>query len=95
MEKLRFKDIFTIICTIAAIITSLIIIGTFLTTYQFKYLGQMFNSYFMLQLGIIVTMSLWGIRFYIYRRGKEKYIYSGIFFSIALIFIFFMMNLVK
>lgn len=95
MRRLRLKDIFTFICTLAVIITSIIIICTFLTIYQFYIVGQMFNSYFLLQIATAITMALWSIRFFIYRKGKERYIYSGAFMLIAIIFMFFIVNLVK
>lgn len=95
MGKLKSKDIMTAICMVAAMVTSGIIICTFLTTYQFIYVGQMFNSYYILQIGICITMILWGIRFLLYHRGKERYIYFMICITIAVSFIFFIINLVK
>ncbi|ATD55983.1 hypothetical protein [Clostridium chauvoei] len=95
MGRIRLKDVFTFICTLAVVITSGIIICTFLTIYQFFIIGQIFNSYFLLQLAISITMALWSIRFFIYRKGKERYIYSGAFMLISIIFIFFMSNLIK
>ena len=49
MDKFRVKDIFTIICTLAAISTSVIIILTFLTTYHFINNMPIFNSYLLLR----------------------------------------------
>lgn len=95
MKKLRFKDIFTLICTLSSIITSGIIICTYLTTYKLWYLGSAFDTYFTLQLGIVITMFLWAIRFLLYRRGRERYIYFGICISISIIFAFFMISFVK
>lgn len=95
MKKLRGKDVFTIICTMASIVTSIVIISTFLTMYQFLYVGQKFNSYFMIQFSVAITMMLWAIRFFVYRKGREKYIYSGICLLISLMFIFFTLNIVK
>lgn len=95
MGKLKSKDIMTAICITAAMITSGIIICTFLTTYQFFYVGQMFNSYYMLQVGVCITMMLWGIRFMLYHKGRERYIYSLICMSISVSLIFFIVNLVK
>lgn len=95
MGKFKLKDIITTICISAAMITSLIIISTFLTIYQFFYVGQMFNSYYTLQVGVSITMMLWGIRFILYYKGKERYIYSLICITIAVSFIFFINNLVK
>ncbi|MGL5353818.1 MAG: hypothetical protein ACRDA5_10925 [Clostridium sp.] len=95
MGKLKSKDIMTGICIVAAIITSGIIICTFLTTYQFYYVGQMFNSYYVLQIGVSITMMLWGIRFILYYKGKERYIYFTICFLISISLLFFYANMVK
>ena len=89
------KDAFTIICTIAAFITSVIIILTFLTTYHFINIMPVFNSYVPLQIGICITMALWGIRFLLNSVGREKYMYSIICISASIISLLFIINLVK
>lgn len=93
--KRKIRHILTFICALSAFISSIVIVCTFLTTYQFIYLGQMFNSYFTMQISICITMALWGMRFFFFQRGKEKYIYSGICATITIILIFFMINFVK
>ena len=95
MKKFNVKDLFTLICTIAAISTSVIIILTFLTTYHFINSMPIFNSYFPLQMGICITMARWGIRFLLNRIAKEKYIYSTICIVISIISLLFIINLVK
>lgn len=95
MRKFRAKDIFTLICTISTIIASIIIVFTFLSTYHFVNNMPIFNSYLLLQLGICITMILWSIRFYIYRTGIEKYIYSGICMILAIISLVFIINLIN
>lgn len=95
MGKVKEKDIMTAICIIAAMITSGIIICTFLTMYQFFYVGQIFNSYYMLQVSVCITMIFWGIRFILFYKGKERYIYSLICITISVSLIFFINNLVK
>ena len=95
MDKFRVKDIFTIICTLAAISTSVIIILTFLTTYHFINNMPILNSYILLQIGICVTMILWAIRFFLYRKGRERYIYTSVCIIISIISLFFVMNSVK
>lgn len=95
MGKVKSKDIVTAICITSAVITSIIIVSTFLTIYQFFYVGQMFNSYYMLQIGVCITMLLWGIRFLLYYKGRERYIYSSICIIITVVFIFFIINLVN
>ena len=80
---------------VAAFITSILIICTFTTTYQFYYVGQIFNSYVPIQLGVCITMSILGIRFLLNETGRKRIIYSAFSFAIAISLIFFMMNLVK
>lgn len=96
MNKFKAKDIFTLICTLITITASVIIVLTFLSTYHFiNIIPIIFNSYFLLQLGICITMALWAIRFYMYRIGKERYIYSSICIIISVISLLFMINLVN
>ncbi|MDU5106162.1 MULTISPECIES: hypothetical protein [unclassified Clostridium] len=95
MKKFDVKDLFTLICTIAAILTSVIIILTFLTTYHFINIMPIFNSYFPLQIGICITMALWGFRFLLNSFGREKYIYSLLCIAISIISLLFIINLVK
>ena len=95
MKKFDAKDLFTLICTIAAISTSVIIIFTFLTTYHFINIMPIFNSYLPLQIGICITMILWGFRFLLNKVGKEKYIYSAICIVSSIISLLFIINLVK
>ena len=95
MKKFNAKDIFTLICTIAAISTSVIIILTFLTTYHFINIMPIFNSYLPLQIGICITMALWGVRFLLNKFERERYIYSIICIIISIISLFFIINLVK
>lgn len=88
------KKIINILCVIAAIITSIAIICTFLTSYQFYYVGLMFNVYLPIQIGVAITMALIGIRFLLNENGGRRIIYFS--FSIFIsIMIFFSMTLVK
>lgn len=79
----------------AAFITSILIICTFTTTYQFYYVGQIFNSYVPMQLGVCITMAILGVRFLLNETGRKRIIYSAFSFAISIALIFFMMNLVK
>lgn len=89
------KKLVNLLGFISAFITSIVIVCTFTTTYQFYYVGQIFNSYFPIQLGVCVTMTILGIRYLITETGEKRIIYSIISFAIAISLIFFMMNLVK
>lgn len=95
MKKFGIRDMITFICTLAAFITSVIIVLTFLTTYHFINGMPIFNSYLPLQIGLCITMVLWAIRFLMNRSGKERYIYSIICISSAIISLIFIMKLVK
>lgn len=95
MKKFGLKDGLTLICTISAIGTSIVIVLTFLTMYHFINTMQIFDSYQPLQIGLSITMILWAIRFSLYKVGKEKHIYSLICLVTALISIIFMINMVK
>lgn len=94
MKKFGLKDWLTLICTLSAIATSVVVVLTFLTTYHFINSMPSFNSYQPLQIGVSITMALWAIRFSLYRVGKERYIYSSICFVIALVSMFFAVNMV-
>jgi len=89
------KKLVNLLGSMAAFITSILIICTFTTTYQFYYVGQIFNSYLPIQLGVCITMAILGIRFLLNETGKKRIIYSSFSFTISVSLIFFMMNLVK
>jgi len=89
------KGLINLLGFIAAFITSILIICTFTTTYQFYYVSQIFNSYLPIQLGVCITMAILGIRFLLNEMGRKRIIYSAVSFIICISLIFFMMNLVK
>ncbi len=82
----------TLIC---GFVTSILIVCTFLTSYQFYYVNQIFNSYLPVQLGIFITMLVLTIRFMINETGRKRIIYSAFSFTISISLIFFIVNLVK
>lgn len=69
------KKLINLLEFISAFITSILIICTFLTTYQFYYVGQIFNSYLPIQLGVCITMAILAIRFLINETGKKRIVY--------------------
>ena len=89
-KKHNIKDIYTLICTIAVVISSIVIVMTFLSTYHFINTIPLFSSYSPLQISISITMLLWGIKFYTNKVGKEKRIYSCICIALSLISLIFM-----
>jgi hypothetical protein len=80
---------------ISAFITSILIICTFITTYQFYYVGQIFNSYLPIQLGVCITMAILSLRFLIMETGKKRLVYFTFSLTISISLIFFMINLIK
>lgn len=85
----------TILSIVSATITSITIICTLLTTYQFMFVGQMFNSYVPIQIMLTITMIIWGIKFILCEKGWKRVVYPFIFLSTAAGSIFFLMNSVQ
>ena len=81
------KKFINVLCILSAIVTSIIIICTFMTSYQFVYVGQIFNSYMPIQIALGITMAILAIRFWLNEHGKRKYIYSSISIIISLLLI--------
>lgn len=89
------KKLVNLLGSITAFITSILIICTFTTTYQFYYVGQIFNSYLPIQLGVCLTMMILGVRFLLNETGKKRILYATLSFVIAISLVFFMVNFVK
>ena len=79
----------------SAFITSIIIICTFLTTYQFYYVGQIFNSYFPIQIGVCITMAVLSLRFLVNETGSRRFLYSAVSLAMSLCLLFFMNGIVR
>ncbi|MGG7178807.1 hypothetical protein ACQPU1_14525 [Clostridium paraputrificum] len=88
------KKLINILSILSAIVTSILIICTFATLYQFFYVGQIFNSYMPIQVGAAVTMGFLSVRFWISENGNRKFIYSLLSLSISVI-LFFSMTVIK
>lgn len=84
------KKLINLLVFISAFIASILIIGTFMTTYQFYYVGQIFNSYLPVQLGVCITMAILAIRFLVVETGKKRIVYFTFCFAIFISLIFFM-----
>ncbi|QAA31204.1 MULTISPECIES: hypothetical protein [Clostridium] len=89
------RRLISIFSLLSAMITSVAIILTLLTTYQFIYINEVFNSYYPIQIGLSITMIFWGIRFFLLEKGSKKLTYPLICFIIATISIVFMGLYVK
>jgi hypothetical protein len=84
------KKLINLLEFISAFITSILIICTFMTTYQFYYINQIFNSYLPIQLGVSVTMAILALRFLVIETGKKRIVYCIFSFAISISLIFFM-----
>lgn len=89
------KKLVNLLGFVSAFITSIVIICTFTTTYQFYYVGQIFNSYLPIQFGVCITMAILALRFLIIDTGKKRLIYFAFSLAISVSLIFFMINLIK
>lgn len=69
---------------IAAWATSIMIILTILTSYDFVYIGRVFESYLPIQMGLSLNMLLLSLDFFLKENGRRKLQYS-IFSFILLI----------
>lgn len=88
------KKIINILTIISSIITSLIVICTFLTSYQFVYIDLIFNSYKLIQISLAITMFLLAINMIIDER-KDKNNFSVIFCILTSIMLIVSMGIVK
>ncbi|ASW42340.1 hypothetical protein [Clostridium isatidis] len=89
-----YEEIFSFIVTSVTVITSIAIVLTFLTTYNFILLPA-FSTYFPLQISISICMLLWGVRFYFKKIGRKKYFYSLAFLLISIVSLIFMLMSVR
>lgn len=88
------KKLINMLTIFSACVTSVLIICTILTSYQFLYVGQLFYYYMPVQIGVAVTMAFLALRFWVNERGIKRIGYSGISILIS-IGLLLSMNLVK
>lgn len=76
---------------VSVFITTIALILTILTTYQFLYV-KYFNSYYTLQWCISLTMFIWAIKLIDFKNKAFNKMYSimCIFFAVGTIFFIFM-----
>ncbi len=79
----------------SSIIACIVIICTFITSYQFIYVGQMFDSYLAVQVTVAITMILWAIRFWINEYGRKRLFHTFISLAIAAALVFFIFGTVR
>lgn len=79
----------------SSIIACIVIICTFITSYQFIYVGQMFDSYLAVQVTVAITMILWALRFWINEYGRKRFFHTFVSLAIAAALIFFIFGTVR
>lgn len=76
---------------ILVLFTILSLIFTWLTTYQFTYrLQRYFNNYYILQMCMLFTMLVWGIKFFDFKAKYRNLVYTLLCILIAAGSLFFM-----
>lgn len=83
------KKFVNMLSFIAAFVTSVIIICTFLTSNQFFYVHEVFNSYFLLLVSVSITMLTLSLRFFVSEQGKERILYALFSLFLALGVLYF------
>lgn len=89
------KKLINILTILLSIIACIVIICTFLTSYQFLYLGEIFNSYYAIQVTVVITMLSLAARFWINEKGKNKYIYTGLSLILSILIMSFIFGTVR
>lgn len=87
------KKIIGILNFVAGWVTSILIICTILTSYEFINIGSIFNSYLPIQIGLAVNMALLSLNYFMKENGRRKLSYSilslaicvGLLFSISVV----------
>lgn len=79
------KKFSNLMLIISGSISSIAILCTLLTSYQFYYVGQMFYSYMPIQICVATTMFFLTIRFWQNEHGNKKIIYSALSLSISIL----------
>ena len=89
------KKIITVLSIASSIISGIVIICTFITSYQFIYISDIFNSYLAVQISVAITMILWALRFWLNEYGRKKFFHTSISLAIVVALIFFIFGTVR
>ena len=89
------KKFINILSIALSVIACIVIICTFLTSYQFSYVADIFDSYLAIQVIVSITMAVWTIRFWMNERGYRKYVYTVISGCITLVLISFVFSMIR
>lgn len=83
------KKTINILMYLSALVSSIILICTFLTTYNFYYVNYIFTTYKPIQFSVGTTMALVGFKFVFTENRRNNIIYSFISFFICACLIYF------
>lgn len=89
------KKIINILSIASSVIACIVIICTFLTSYQFLYVGEIFDSYLPVQVIVAITMGLWAIRFWISEFGRRKVFYTLLSLGISVSLVCFIFGTIR
>lgn len=89
------KKIINVLSIASSIISGIVIICTFITSYQFIYISDIFNSYLAVQISVAITMILWALRFWLNEYGRKKFFHTSISLAIVVALIFFNFGTVR
>lgn len=89
------KKVISILTIVSSIIACITIICTFLTSYKFIYIGDIFNSYLGIQIVLAITMLIWAMRFWSFEHGNKRYVFSGFCIFISIASMFFILNFIR
>lgn len=89
------KKIINPLSIASSVIAGIVIICTFITSYQFIYIGHIFDSYLAVQISVAITMILWSLRFWLNEYGRKRFFHTLISLAIVIALIFFIFGTVR
>lgn len=89
------KKIINLLSIIFSVISGVVIIFTFITSYQFMYISNIFDSYLAVQVSVAITMILWALRFWLNEYGRRKFFHTSISLAIVVALMFFIFGTVR
>lgn len=89
------KKIINLLSIIFSVISGVVIICTFITSYQFMYISNIFDSYLAVQVSVAITMILWALRFWLNEYGRRKFFHTSISLAIVVALMFFIFGTVR
>lgn len=89
------KKIINLLSIIFSVMSGVVIICTFITSYQFMYISNIFDSYLAVQVSVAITMILWALRFWFNEYGRRKFFHTSISLAIVVALMFFIFGTVR